>query len=67
MFDVVEVRWPSEPFIWRRARIWDVSNEGATPRQAKHPIGCNPPKNVEKSKLPEMVIDHSSIFLRVHG
>lgn len=30
MFDVVEVRWPSEPFIWRRARIWDVSNEGVT-------------------------------------
>eukprot|EP00435_Cladocopium_sp_Y103_P038625 s459_g10.t1 len=30
MFDVVEVRWPSEPFIWRRARIWDVHNEGVT-------------------------------------
>ena len=36
MFDVVEVRWPSEPVIWRRARIWDVSNEGARPSQANN-------------------------------
>ena len=24
MFDTVEVRWPSHPFLWHRARLWDL-------------------------------------------
>lgn len=27
MFDI-EVRWPSEPFLWRRAQLWDLTKEG---------------------------------------
>ena len=27
MFDI-EVRWPSEPFLWHRAQLWDLTKEG---------------------------------------
>ena len=38
MFDVVQVRWRSEPLIWRRARIWDLTNEGAVVVLLRHKV-----------------------------